>query len=556
MNPHSLKFRLTALILGLAIFGLIVRLTLALPLMQEKILELQSAQQMSVATAMAKDVDYGLTTRLRAIQHLAQTLPQDLLHKHTALQAWGQEHQAFNPLFNSGLMIVPPEGRGLIGETPIVPGREQLDYTQSDWFQAAQRSNGPVMGKPARGRATGDPLIVMAAPVRDKEGRLKAVIAGVALLNTPGFLDKILEGRLGHTGGFLLISPRDQWFVASSIPEMVLQPTPAPGINLLHDRAMGGYRGTGITINAKGVEELSSMVSIPSTGWFLVARMPTSEALEPIRALREMNLKSTLIVLGPLLVMMFLLLSRLLRPLQEASTAIHAMAEGSQPLAPLPIRSQDEVAHLTQGFNHLVQRLQEQEAALRASEARLAFMAQHDPLTHLPNRALLEERLHQALAQLEREPGHLALLFCDLDGFKAINDQHGHEVGDEILMQVAERLQDGRRSSDTVARLGGDEFIILLTDLTQPEQAARAVAEQCLSAIRRPFMVRGLELSLGISIGITLHGDTRQGQSVSGSHLLSQADMAMYQVKASGKGSLAFFTPPIVPLPPEPEPLG
>jgi len=422
----------------------------------------------------------------------------------------------------------------------VVPGRQQLDYASADWFQSALRSNRPTLSKPRIGRATSDPLIIMAAPVRDQAGKTVAVIAGVALLNTAGFLDQLQETRIGTNGGFLLISPSDKLFVAASDPEMILKPTPPAGVNLLHDKAMAGFRGADITINAKGVEELAAIVSVPSTGWFVVARLPTSEAFRLVDALRSYVLQNSLAIILVMLIAMLLVLPRLFRPLTEASNAMRQMADGDLPLQLLPVTRADEVGDVVAGFNHLLSRLMQQEQALKASEARLSFMAHHDPLTQLPNRTLLEDRLEQAAARSERDSTALALLFCDLDGFKAINDTYGHETGDRVLIQVAERLGDGRRRVDTVARLGGDEFIILLTDLNDAQSVARLVAEQCISAIAEDIVVDDKTLQLGISIGIAIHHGPGPGVA----HLLSRADSAMYEAKRGGKGCLVFFDKP------------
>jgi diguanylate cyclase (GGDEF)-like protein len=281
------------------------------------------------------------------------------------------------------------------------------------------------------------------------------------------------------------------------------------------------------------------MVSVPTTGWFVVARMPTAEAFRSVEAFRGFVLKSSAVVLLVMLVLLSVLLPRMLRPLTDAARLMRDMAMGKTELAPLPVVRDDEVGNLVNVFNYLVARLREKEIVLKASEARLAFMAHHDSLTGLPNRVMLEDRLQQALARTEREGTNLALLFCDLDGFKPINDQHGHGAGDTVLCQVAERLTDGRRRTDTVARLGGDEFVILLADLDDAHAAtaARLVAEQCLATMGKPFEVDGKMLTLGISIGITLHA----GASVSTTRLLSQADVAMYQAKREGKGRFFFF---------------
>jgi len=536
-NMQSMKFRFVALGAALVVAGLGLRILIALPFVQEQVRELVASQQLSMATYVAHDVDQRIGTRLALIGELAADLPPALVAQPERLQAWIKDRQRFIPVFNSGLLLVRPDGRGLIAEYPAVAGRDQLDYSAMDWFRYALRGNRPVIGKPTSGRLGGDPLIVMAAPVRDAAGRVVAVLGGVALLNAPGFLDLLQETRLGASGGFLLVSPADRMFVAASDPAMVLKATPPPGVNLLHDRAMAGFRGTGVTVNAQGVEELSAMVSVPSTGWFVVARMPTAEAFRPVDALRTFMLKNSVVLLVLMIGVLLFALPRILRPLSEAARLMRDMALGKTELAPLPVVRDDEVGNLVTVFNYLVARLREKEMVLKASEARLEFMAHHDSLTGLPNRAMLEDRLQQALARAERDGSCVALLFCDLDGFKPINDQHGHGTGDALLCQVAERLTDGRRRTDTVARMGGDEFVILLADLDDAHAAASFVAEQCQALIGKPFAVEGKTLTLGISIGITLH----TGASVATSHLLSQADVAMYQAKRAGKGRYFFF---------------
>jgi diguanylate cyclase (GGDEF)-like protein len=532
-----MKFRIVALGVALVAMGVLVRHFIALPLFQEHVRELAVTQQLSIASYVARDVDNSIASRLALIHRFAAELPPELARQPKKLQAWIKDRQQVNPMFNGGLLAVRPDGRGLLAEYPAVPGRSQLDYGTSDWHRAALRGSKPVIGKPSRARVSGEPIIVFAAPVRNSAGVVVAILAGVAQLNTPGFLDRMQETRLGVTGGFLLISPADRLFVASSDPTMILTPTPPPGVNPLHDRAMSGYRGNGIAVNAKGVEELSAIVTVPSTDWFMVARISTEEAFRPIEALRAFMFKASAAFLIAILAILLIALPRILRPLTDAASAIRDMADGKTKLAPLPIVRNDEVGKLVKGFNFLVDRLRNEEAAREASEARLTFMAHHDSLTGLHNRAMLEDRLEQALARMERDGSQIALLFCDLDGFKAINDQCGHTAGDAVLRQVAHRLTTGRRRGDTVARLGGDEFVILLTGLNDACVAATIVAEQCLAAVSEPFEFEEKMLTLGMSIGIAPHA----GPAVTSSYLIAQADIAMYQAKRKGKGKLFFM---------------
>jgi diguanylate cyclase (GGDEF)-like protein len=537
LNVQSIQFRIVALGIGLSIIGLLVRQFIALPLFHDQVQKLVASQQLSIASYVARDVDHSLRSRLSLISRLAAELPPELAGRPDQLHAWIKERQQVAPLFKGGLLAVRPDGHGLISGYPFDPARAQLDYAESDWFHAALNNEKAVMGKPARGRASRDPIIIFAAPVRNAMGTVVMVLAGVAVLNAPGFLDHLQDTHLGTNGGFLLISPTDGLFVASSDPSMILKPTPAPGVNVLHDRAMAGYRGIGVTVNAQGVEELSAMVSVPSTDWFLVARMPTDEAFRPSAVLHAFMIKASIVLLIAILLILLIALPRILRPLTGAARAIRDMADGKSELMPLPIVRNDEVGKLLSGFNFLVDRLHKEKAAREASDARLKFLAHHDSLTGLYNRAMLEDRLDQALARMERDGSHIALLFCDLDGFKAINDQHGHHVGDAVLRQVAHRLAKGRRKVDTVARLGGDEFVILLTGLNDPRTAANLVAQQCLTAVGEPFEIDEKTFTLGISIGIASHA----GPAVASSYLIAQADIAMYQAKRNGKGKI-FFT--------------
>lgn len=170
-------------------------------------------------------------------------------------------------------------------------------------------------------------------------------------------------------------------------------------------------------------------------------------------------------------------------------------------------------------------------------ENQLSHNAFHDPLTTLPNRALFLNRLSQSLQRIARNPkAQFAVLFLDLDRFKPINDSLGHHVGDRILIEVAKRLSSELRTGDTLARLGGDEFVILLDNIHDHNDAAAAAA-RFRAQLVQPFDWEQTELSLDVSVGITLSSTGYQ----SAEELLQQADLAMYQAKISGKGCYRFF---------------
>lgn len=167
----------------------------------------------------------------------------------------------------------------------------------------------------------------------------------------------------------------------------------------------------------------------------------------------------------------------------------------------------------------------------------LEHQANHDPLTGLPNRNLLRDRLEQACAHVEREGGEVAVAFVDLDNFKVINDSLGHAIGDELLMVTAARLKTCLRAVDTVARYGGDEFVLILHHLGEAAQLHR-VLERVLHEIARPVHLGGHELLVTCSIGVAMHG-AEEGVDL----LLQNADTAMYAAKAAGRSTFAFYTP-------------
>lgn len=177
--------------------------------------------------------------------------------------------------------------------------------------------------------------------------------------------------------------------------------------------------------------------------------------------------------------------------------------------------------------------------ALRERHRRIRHQAFHDPLTGLPNRMELDQRAAAALAQAQRQGRSIAILFLDLDGFKRVNDSHGHAIGDRLLQLVAARFQACLRARDTLARIGGDELAVLVEAIDDPETAAE-IARSLIAAVREPFLVDGRRATLGVSIGIAVH--PVDGDEVR--TILQAADRAMYRVKMAGGNAFAFHSQP------------
>jgi len=207
-------------------------------------------------------------------------------------------------------------------------------------------------------------------------------------------------------------------------------------------------------------------------------------------------------------------------------------------------RRKDEFGLLAYHFNQSKKALDSNNRNLklqikerRQAEKKLKHLALHDPLTGLPNRLLFQDRLQQAIALSKRNGHKFAVFFMDLDNFKIINDTMGHEVGDELLKEVAKRLSDTGRDMDTVARLGGDEFAFIINKVKTIENAV-IVAQRLNKLLKKPIEVSGNKINMGSSIGVTMFPDDAENSE----ELLRNADIAMYQAKDDGRNVIRFFT--------------
>ncbi|MEW6292509.1 MAG: diguanylate cyclase [Pseudomonadota bacterium] len=177
--------------------------------------------------------------------------------------------------------------------------------------------------------------------------------------------------------------------------------------------------------------------------------------------------------------------------------------------------------------------------ALHLANERFQYLAFHDPLTGLPNRALFHDRLAHAIERARRDGLQLAVIFIDLDGFKEINDRLGHDIGDLLLREIAQRIRSRvRRATDTVARFGGDEFLVLMEDLKGPNHCEDLAAE-LIADISLPLELRARDVSVGASVGLVRFPE----DSVDPGELVKYADIAMYAAKAAGKNRFSKFLP-------------
>lgn len=528
----SLKARISGLV-GLLFLLAIVAITLLVTeQLRDEMRAQLSQQQLATATHLAKDIDGKLRLRLESLQRVASSLPTDLLSQPGQLQGWLDERRTIHPLFPNGLLVIPANGGSALADSIKLASRPR-SFADRDWFAEVSTSRRPVISRPLYTRASGEAALVMAIPVLNRHGEIRAVVAGVIPLAAPGFLNALVGASPAKDARYQLLSAKHGLWVMSSDQHDSVTALPRDGSDPAVDLAVAGQRGSQLVRLASGEHELVSLVDIPQSGWSLLARQPASTALAAVDNLRLNALLLALLFSLPLLAGLLIGLDRLLRPLGVLASALQEMASGQRPLQAIALGNGDEVARVADSFNQLQQKL-------LAQEKRLADIAHHDPLTGLPNRLAIRDRMNLEIRRCRRQNSGLALLFLDLDGFKAVNDRHGHQLGDLLLFEVGQRLRLCIRDCDLLARLGGDEFLILLSDTGSPLDAGQRAAQRCIDALTLPFPIQGENLQIGVSIGIACIEPGSEPSDLLADTLIAQADRAMYCAKGAGRNRYTF----------------
>lgn len=360
-NLNSLTTRLIALAMTIAIVGTLARIFILSDFLRKGITEVTSSQLMTTANYVAQGIDRDVVARHELLNRVATKFPLPLLHHPKQLQAWLGERHDINPLFSHGLAVLNLSGVA-IADYPVLPDRAGMSYADRDYFQQAKNGEFSI-GSPVIGRTAKVPILPMAMPIRDNTGKVRAVLVGISALHSPNFLESLYTTRVGATGGLVLVSPRDKLFIGASDANISLTPTPKEGVHPQHDQAMKGWRGAGIDVRL-GIEELAALASVPSSGWFVVARLPTDEVFAPLTRLRRFVMNNTMIVLPIFLLAVVFAMRHFLRPLMHAARQADRMILGETPLEPLPVVRNDEVGHLTTAFNRVLSKLLESRAEL------------------------------------------------------------------------------------------------------------------------------------------------------------------------------------------------
>jgi diguanylate cyclase (GGDEF)-like protein/PAS domain S-box-containing protein len=366
MERKSLRTRLTLGVLSAVAFSLLAMTWVVSRDLRVDMEAAISAQQYSTVSLLAAEIDRSVRERVDLLHELSRTLTRngedgngedgDGVQKRL-LEAQGPLLR----LFNLGVFVTDAHG---IAVASVPEGRIRVgtDYSALAYTAEVLQRGHSVVTEPLRGNSTGVIVVAMAVPITEADGTVLGALVGVINLEQPNFLDEISTAKYGLTGDFVLTAPVSRVTIASSDRRRTLKPGPERGINPIYDRYIDGFDGSGIAVSSRGVEELSSSRRIPATGWLMQAVLPTSEAFAPIHALqRRIALSSAFIMLivGGLA---WLWVRGQLRPLQDAAARLGDMGQGTLPRLALPVRDNDEIGQLTQAFNDLLAKIEQQEA--------------------------------------------------------------------------------------------------------------------------------------------------------------------------------------------------
>ncbi|MGD9787952.1 MAG: ATP-binding protein [Sulfuricellaceae bacterium] len=352
----SLKAKLTAIAVLLFVAAIWAVAYYTAGVMRQDMERLLSEQQSSTVRYMARQVDRDITDRLQALGLIGRQITPDMLRDPLRLQRFLASNPLLDRLFAGGTIVFSEAGIAL-ADQPALPGRKGTDYGFRDYIKAVQATRKPYVGKPVIGKHWKRPIMNLSVPLLGPQGELIGMIHGVSFLDELGFMGEIAKSRYGQEGRYSVISPRDEMYVISSDPKLVLQPLLPPGKDELLDRFRHGGEDSGIARGAPGEEELVSAAKVPSTGWLVVAELPAREAFQPVQhAVRRIYLAAlaaSLLVMG----VVWLAMRYFLSPLGEAAEKLHRMTVGEMTLQPVEVRRDDEIGALLASFNLLQARV-------------------------------------------------------------------------------------------------------------------------------------------------------------------------------------------------------
>jgi diguanylate cyclase (GGDEF)-like protein/PAS domain S-box-containing protein len=341
---------------------------------RDNIRDVLAAQQVQTVEHFASSLDHAIQLRINALADAAELFNPEWMDSSERLHGFLAARKPLYRFFNMGLFVVSREGIGL-ADLPHLQGREGASYAELDFFHEVIKTGQPVVGKPIIGRFAQHAVINIAVPVKDGSNQVIGVLVGCNQITAGELLGESIPKKLLTNGDLHVTSPKHGMFVTSSDPSLIMRPDPALGVNKMYDRYKGGFEGSGVALNSIGVEELSSATRVASTGWLVIAALPSAIAFKAIEAVQSDIYRDAAVACGVMAVLLWLFLYRQLRPLSRSARIIDTMAGGEQPLRALRLEGSKEIRRLLGSFNRLQRHIDEQAQLLRERAEQMQLAA-------------------------------------------------------------------------------------------------------------------------------------------------------------------------------------
>lgn len=513
---HSITFRMTVTVCAFLIVFQAVLSALTFFYFKRELKQAITTQQFTLLTVVTQNIDQKLSSSLKIIVDVARFVTPEIVRDSDEAQRFLDSRPGAHSLFDNGLFLFSPEGR-IIAESPFLPNRRGRDVSFRGFYKKTISLGQPVISEPYVSTHTpGAPALMFAAPVRDKDGKLIAILGGSLNLLNNNFLGELINTSIAETG-YLYIFTHDRTLILHPDKSRIMQLAAPPGVNRLLDQALNGFEGTGENRNSRGLKSLASFKHLQTTDWIVGANYPLAEAYAPIWHVQKYFL--AVIIVGALLSVLVvrLMLKRFTGSLVRFVDHVRHLPtkRGAERL--FDSNSNDEIAILASTFNMMIQ--QED----RKSEE-LVHASTHDGLTGLYNRAYFDSELER-LARGRQTP--ISVVVADIDELKRCNDTLGHHAGDALIRAAARIMLESFRAEDIVARIGGDEFAVLLPGVDA--ELVQTALDRVISAEAKAVQVDG-GYPLSISMG---HATSETPEGLQ--EAFKQADHRMYREKARRK---------------------
>ncbi|HEY9211115.1 MAG TPA: diguanylate cyclase [Methylotenera sp.] len=513
----SKKVALTAMLLFC--IGFLPLLIFTTAKLEKNITQLLSDQQLASTSFVASDIEQKILLRMQALQDIANNLPVDKINDPAAIKQYLSQRIAIYRLYSGGVFVIGLDG-AVIADHPKLARRVHANFSEYEYFKDVIKNELPAIGKPRTGRFSHQLGVAVAVPVKNANGDLVAVMAGVIGLGDSTVFDNA-KARIGKTGEYLLVSVKDELiFIDPDNMHNMMQLNEVFPENLAQDLLTGVGDTRVLYTLDHNRKYLTSTKYILDGRWLVLGMIPVDEVFQPISALKNelyaISIVSLLVITG----LMWWLMHRHLKPLVIATGQLRKMVFEGAPLHELTVERNDEIGDLFQSFNKL-------QSEVKSSHEALESQARKDFLTGLSNRRDFMELAEAALMRSERYSRPLSVFMLDIDHFKKINDTYGHQVGDEVLRHLSEIMQKALREVDIVGRIGGEEFAVLLPETTL--DCATKVAERLREKIslHAISLTSGLPLHFSVSIGVAV----LNSKGLNLDTLLNFADEALYEAK-------------------------